>query len=578
MTRPIGTNILGSSVSIGFALSHLSPAGLEAFVVVYSSLSSRSEFQHTLRSGPSGSPIYLSQPERLSAITAASGYSLTTNLGLSDASCGSNCAGVYPVELRVANALTGRTVSQLLIPVPVLVSKTVSPRLDVAVVAQVDPHSYNKSFIAELESELLRVNVPYAIALSGSSDTSATTLRRISAAFPKSTTLTRAYGMYAASSMSCVGNFKHDGLTAQGSMELDRYLIGGSSLAVFPEGASNRELIDALDSGAKTMVLARARGTLAAILPPLGEPLVLARHADVHVLVADHSLDNEFMEAKSPLALQILEADLTQYYLQDPYQSNRITAIVANVSTSASVSRLSTVLAGMNSNPAIAIVGATQANALPAGNDDVAEMAEPQTSCPHSIFTRVKPVAVTYGAFASSVSNTSLPTPLLNAQGYLYSAMSNDGSRTAISAASHLLKRLQDDISLGGSDRVTLTAHTAKIPLSLAASLPFPITARVELSAPQLRFPSGSSFVVHLASGTQTLDIKVVGNTLGEFPMEIRVVGRDGAVIFHGSVEVDSTGFSTVGVVITVLAALVVLGWWVRTARRSRKRATRDGQ
>lgn len=578
LTKPVGTEILGSPVSIHFSLSHLRPAGLEAFVVVYPALSSRSEFEQTVKTGPSGVPIYLSPPQRLSSIETVQGYDLTTGLGLSAAVCGTSCPGVYPVELRVASSSTGRTVSQVVIPVPVLSSKIVSPKLNLAVVAEIDPSSFTSSFIADLESELLGVNVPFSTALSGGPDSPAMTLRRISDAIPKRDTLTRAFSLYAPGSMMCARDLERDGLSERGSLELDKSLIGTSSVAVFPQGANATEIRDAAQSGADTLVLGKATGTSAAILASLGEPLVLSYHSKIHVLVADRLLDEEFREAGSPLGLQILEADLTQYYFQDPYQGNRIAALVTDLNAPVEVSRFGAIMAGISSNPAISLVGATRADFLPSAASQTTQIATGVVPCSAAVLHRVAPVAAEYGAFASSVNTTALPGPLVNAQGYLYSALSNDQSLRALSSASRLLTGLRDDISLAGSDHVTLTAHTAKIPLSLAASLPFPVTVRVELSAPQLQFPSGSSYVVQLAHKTQTVDIKVVGNTLGEFPMQIRLVGRDGVVIFHGRVEVDSTGFSSVGVAITVLAALVLLVWWVRTARRSRKRAAHDGR
>jgi hypothetical protein len=66
----------------------------------------------------------------------------------------------------------------------------------------------------------------------------------------------------------------------------------------------------------------------------------------------------------------------------------------------------------------------------------------------------------------------------------------------------------------------------------------------------------------------------VVVKALGTFAASAVVSAPNGAVLVTSNLTVHSTGFSTVGVVLTVGAALVLVSWWVRTARHHRKKTS----
>jgi hypothetical protein len=124
------------------------------------------------------------------------------------------------------------------------------------------------------------------------------------------------------------------------------------------------------------------------------------------------------------------------------------------------------------------------------------------------------------------------------------------------------------------STRVTLTARSGNIPITVRNDSGQPITVVLRLTSPKVDLPLGSSEPFVLEPRRRSTQVLSVGTrTTGTFPIRVDVLTSDGAEhIADGEVVLVSTAFNRVALVLSGGAAGFLLLWW----RRGRRRATRD--
>jgi hypothetical protein len=132
-------------------------------------------------------------------------------------------------------------------------------------------------------------------------------------------------------------------------------------------------------------------------------------------------------------------------------------------------------------------------------------------------------------------------------------------------------------VSLASQATITFTSRTAAIPVSVLSSAPFPIKVVVSLESNKFNFPDGSSRTLTLDRPTTPVRIQAHSRTSGDrLPVDVTLTTPDGRlVIARADLTVRSTSISLVGVALTALAAVVLLVWWGRTWRRSRRHRPR---
>jgi hypothetical protein len=119
---------------------------------------------------------------------------------------------------------------------------------------------------------------------------------------------------------------------------------------------------------------------------------------------------------------------------------------------------------------------------------------------------------------------------------------------------------------------ITLTARTASIPITIVSSASYRLQGTLTLSSSKLEFPEGDSRTVAIDHPTNSIRIEVRARTSGDLPLAYTLTSPDGAlVITRGRLTVRSTATSIVGILLTVAAAVVLLGWWARTWYGGRK-------
>lgn len=128
-------------------------------------------------------------------------------------------------------------------------------------------------------------------------------------------------------------------------------------------------------------------------------------------------------------------------------------------------------------------------------------------------------------------------------------------------------------VQLATARTITLTARSGFIPVTMVSTAPYTVVGTLTLSGGRFIFPDGSTQHLRLDHSTTPVRIDVEARTSGDLPLEVTFDAPDGRlVIARGQLTVRSTATSLVGVVLTVLALLVLLGWWARTWRRGRRR------
>ncbi|HEY6474447.1 MAG TPA: DUF6049 family protein, partial [Acidimicrobiales bacterium] len=132
-------------------------------------------------------------------------------------------------------------------------------------------------------------------------------------------------------------------------------------------------------------------------------------------------------------------------------------------------------------------------------------------------------------------------------------------------------------ISLATEQTVTFTAQQASIPITVLSSAPYPVNVTVTLTSDKFVFPNGDSHHLLLDRPTTSWRFTARARTSGDrLPIDVTLHTQNGQLVLARTVlTVQSTAISFVGVALTILAGAVLLVWWARTWRRSRRKRLR---
>jgi hypothetical protein len=147
------------------------------------------------------------------------------------------------------------------------------------------------------------------------------------------------------------------------------------------------------------------------------------------------------------------------------------------------------------------------------------------------------------------------------------------GRALALGAYARSFEGTTGQVTLGTERTVTFTSQRAAIPVTVLSSAPYPVTVVVTLSSDKFTFPDGNTQRLTLVHPTTSVRMTAQARTSGDrLPIDVTLHTPDGQVLIaHAVLTVHSTEISFVGVALTVLAGAVLLVWWVRTWRRSRR-------
>ena len=128
-------------------------------------------------------------------------------------------------------------------------------------------------------------------------------------------------------------------------------------------------------------------------------------------------------------------------------------------------------------------------------------------------------------------------------------------------------------ITIATEHTVTFTSGRAPIPITVLNDATYPVTVVMTLASDEFTFPNGNTRTLTL--NRPTTSVRVVAQARssgGRLPIDVTLHTPDGQLLLaRTELTVHSTAISFVGVALTVLAGIVLLVWWARTWRRSRR-------
>ena len=131
-------------------------------------------------------------------------------------------------------------------------------------------------------------------------------------------------------------------------------------------------------------------------------------------------------------------------------------------------------------------------------------------------------------------------------------------------------------VELVDTGRITITSRRAELPVTINNDQTLPITAVLALSAEKIGFPGGERQVHVLQPGQNVISLEVEALASGDSTINLRIESPEGAVeLASGVVRLRSTAISGLGLLISMVALAVLVGWWIQTIRR-RRRARRE--
>jgi hypothetical protein len=312
--------------------------------------------------------------------------------------------------------------------------------------------------------------------------------------------------------------------------------------------------------------------------------LDLGHGSTVQAVAADSSLSSRFTAtpANPVLGAEQLLAGLSFVHFEDPYlTAPRGVVVSPPASWRPSAAFMTTLLGGLAGNVALSPVTLSQlfTQVHVGGNHEAAERQLQSGPAGHGI-TRTAAGRIALdrqqlGSFSLAVRGhpaklTTLGDTLLTTEAR---GLSASGRADALTAYSKSFDGTTGQVTLATERTVTFTSRRAAIPVTVLSAAPYPVTVIVTLTSDKFTFPEGNSQRLTLVHPTTSVRVTAQARTSGDhLPIDVTLHTPDGQVLIAQTVlTVHSTEISFVGVALTVLAGAVLLAWWVRTWRRSRR-------
>lgn len=147
-----------------------------------------------------------------------------------------------------------------------------------------------------------------------------------------------------------------------------------------------------------------------------------------------------------------------------------------------------------------------------------------------------------------------------------------DRRAAAMDVVEEVLGTAFGSVRLSGQTDLNLTSRRGTLPVTIENANPFPVDLVVRTRSDRLAFPDGGELPVTVeASDVLRIDVTVEALATGSVPVFVELVTPDGAVrLDERRLNVRSTAFSGVGLVLSFGALAVLVVWWVRNWRRTR--------
>ena len=313
----------------------------------------------------------------------------------------------------------------------------------------------------------------------------------------------------------------------------------------------------------------------------LSKPFLISANysQDLTVLAEDGQLQSDIATGTLPYqGANQLSTDLAQIYFDQPNDSTpRVVSTLYQISNSEDAAKLDQILSDLATSPFLKTVDLNSAFALTSSEPmNEGRLARPAA---YSILdtTRFQSLANDISSLSSSLGQNSQLTQanfdlMTSAASTLRPSASNgflQESQTAISRVSSM-------VSLSANKSFTVTARKVRLPIAISSQLKVPFKGVLVITSDRLSFPNGNKIPVVLNGPNTTLSIPIYAETLGIYLISAKLVTTNGQlVVAHTSIEIRSTAFSAVSIILTLGAFLVLLLWWIQSFRRGHQRNRR---
>jgi hypothetical protein len=322
--------------------------------------------------------------------------------------------------------------------------------------------------------------------------------------------------------------------------------------------------------------------------------LDLGHGQQVTAAAADGHLTSEFVDDPADPALEAVQvlADLAVIHFEAPNLTDTsgqpvargVVAVPPNGWTP-SAAFDDQLLSGLLNNPVVTPVtldGFFSQVALggPSGITSRRLASGSGTSLPRSLAQKLTEARLRLTSFVSAVQPRSAPV-LSQLDDLLLASEAQTLRRPAqyrgVATFERALSGQLSLIKVATERTITLTARTAAIPITILSSASYTVVGRLSVSSDRFLFPGrGGAGISRVVIDHPTTPERVIAQarTSGDLPLSVSLLAPEGdppLVIAHGELTVRSTATSIVGIVLTVVAALVLLTWWGRTWRAGRR-------
>jgi hypothetical protein len=300
----------------------------------------------------------------------------------------------------------------------------------------------------------------------------------------------------------------------------------------------------------------------------------------VSAVSADAGLTAHFTSSEPVLNAHQLLADLAVLYLDAPAQRRGVPVLGPRTWT-ADPAFLSTVLQGLATSPLLTPMTLDDLFAIPGA---VTSRRQPLVRTPAKS-DPTEPASFPAATIRDTRRRldsfrTLLPSTVALGDDFERALLTGESddlrARQRTTQVTDVQKRIAEQlklIRLPGNRSITMTARKGQVPLTIVNDAAFPVHVQLVLRSDKLKLAGGvQTMDLDLSRKITTVPITVEARTSGTFPLRISLLSPDGQVTLSTSrITIRSTAASGVGIILSVVAAVVVVSWWVRNIRHGRR-------
>ncbi|MCL4433604.1 MAG: DUF6049 family protein [Actinobacteria bacterium] len=279
----------------------------------------------------------------------------------------------------------------------------------------------------------------------------------------------------------------------------------------------------------------------------------------------------------STLAAYNLLANFAIVYFEAPFQPTPRGIIVFHSQNQPiPAAFVNTFLGLLNSNPVIQPVTFSQylrsVPLLPNAADRSLILSTAQAhlmSMPPKLYSAITQSNSRLMAFESSFTSNTVSQSLYDMfLSCFNSTFSTHSALSAINGFNQAISRYLHNVSIISDKTVTFTSSKATIPITLTSKLKYPVKVLLELQGSGIQPISGRYKKVTLKHSTTVVYIPLIIRATGYFRITVRLVSVKGNMTLAAArLPVRSTAISSVAVVLSIGAILILLGWWLHTLK-----------